>query len=240
MLTLYQFALCPYCHKVRAGLEIKGLAFRTVEVNPMSKAELPNLPAGAPRKVPVLEHGERIVYDSTEILAYLEAMFPGTAPFTVPDAQAQARSVAIEAWVDEELTAALPTVIYGTWREAITAAQVTARTSNFGFLRNLTVRAGGSLVMHQIAKRILKKHGRSDGHAWVAACMDQLELWLGDAPFLGGDTLALGDVAVHGALTCIEPFPVHDEIMARPRVAAWAARVGGLRAAARAGAAATA
>ena len=37
-LTLYQFELCPYCHKVRAGLELKGLAFRKVEVNPMSKS----------------------------------------------------------------------------------------------------------------------------------------------------------------------------------------------------------
>ena len=55
--TLYQFELCPFCHKVRAGLELKGIPFRKVEANPMTKKELPGLPAVAPREVPVLQPG---------------------------------------------------------------------------------------------------------------------------------------------------------------------------------------
>ncbi len=232
-LTLYQFALCPFCHKVRAGLELKGLAYEVVEVNPMTKKELPALPAGAPNKVPVLAHGTKLVFDSTTILAYLDAQFP-THSFTPTDPVAAAKSTEIEAWVDDELIAALPTVIYGTWREAIKAAQVTARTSNFGFFHNVGVRAGGSLIMHQIAKRILKKHGREDGHAWVAASLDRFESWLGEQDFVTGPAMALGDVAVHGALTCVAEFPVHAEIMKRPRVAAWSQRMTTLRAATRA------
>ena len=43
-IELFQFELCPFCHKVKAGLEVKGLAYSKVEVNPMKKAELPDLP----------------------------------------------------------------------------------------------------------------------------------------------------------------------------------------------------
>ncbi|MBA3542394.1 MAG: glutathione S-transferase family protein [Deltaproteobacteria bacterium] len=233
-LTLYQFALCPFCHKVRAGLELKGLAYRAVEVNPMTKKELPPLPADAPKKVPVLQHASETIFDSTTILAYLDTAFPDTLPFTPADPAARVTSTAIEEWVDAELIAALPTVIYGTWREAITAAQVTARSSNFGFFHNVSVRAGGSLIMHQISKRILKKHGKTDGHAWVEACMDRFETWLADQAFVTGSTVSLGDVAVHGALTCVAAFPIHAEIMRRPRVAAWDARMASLRTANRA------
>lgn len=228
-LTLFQFELCPYCHKVRAGLELKGLPFRKVEVNPMSKKELPSLPAGAPKKVPVLRAGKDTVADSTVILDYLEANYPGKASFTPDDEAARKLAVEIEEWVDSELTFALPTVIYGTWGEAVKAAQVTARTSNFGFVQNLGVRVGGSLIMHQVAKRLLKKRGKTDGHRWLEEAMGQVETWLGDRPFLTGSQLSMGDVALHGALTCVREFPIHGELMARPRVAAWYERVQALR-----------
>ena len=66
-LTLYQFELCPYCHKVKAGLELKGIPYRKVEVNPMSKHELakvgPN-PDGR-KKVPVIEFKGDVVRESS-------------------------------------------------------------------------------------------------------------------------------------------------------------------------------
>jgi microsomal prostaglandin-E synthase 2 len=228
--TLYQFELCPYCHKVRAGLELKGVAYRKVEVNPMNKKELPSLPASAPRKVPVLDVGGEVLWDSTVILSYLDEQFPGKVGFFPEDPAARARAVEIENWVDDALTFALPTVIYGTWGEAVKAAQVTARTSNFGVLQNLMVRAGGSVVMHEVSKRILKKRGQTDGRAWLSSELDKLEAWLGEQPFVCGDALSLGDVATHGALTCIQEFPAFAEMMKRPRLAAWYARVAALRA----------
>jgi microsomal prostaglandin-E synthase 2 len=232
--TLFQFELCPFCHKVRAGLELKGIPFRKVEVNPMTKKELPGLPAGAPRKVPVLQTGGDTVADSTAILAYLEDKLPGKVKFTPSDAAARKLSDEIEEWVDTDFTFALPTVIYGTWGEAIKAAQVTARSSNFGFFQNVGVRAGGSLIMHQVAKRLLKKRGKTDAHRWVEENVNQVETWLGDRDFLTGAEVSLGDVAVHGAMSCVRDFPVFAEIMRRPRVAAWFQRVQAMREANRA------
>jgi microsomal prostaglandin-E synthase 2 len=230
-ITLYQFELCPYCHKVRAGLELKGIAYRKVEVNPMSKKELPKLPEGAPRKVPVLEVDGELHWDSTVILNYLDEHFPGKVRFLPEDAALRDRAVQVENWVDDALTFALPTVIYGTWGEAAKAAQVTARTSNFGLLQNLMVRAGGSLVMHEVSKRILKKRGQTDGRAWLSRELDQLESWLGTQPFICGDAITLADVATHGALTCITEFPAFTEMMTRPAISAWYGRVAAQRAA---------
>jgi glutathione S-transferase len=228
--TLYQFELCPFCHKVKAGLDLKGIAAQRVEVNPMNKKELPELPEGAPKKVPVIEVDGRIIYDSTDILMFLDEARPDVQPFMPTDEAARAKAVKIEQWVDDELTFSLPTVIYGTWGEAAKAAQVTARTSNFGFVQNIAVRAGGSLIMHQVCKKILKKRGKTDGHAWMAENLDQIETWLDD-DYLAGSAVSLADVAVHGALTCVKEFPVFETIMSRPKLATWYNRMADLRAA---------
>jgi glutathione S-transferase len=223
--VLYQFALCPFCSKVRAGLQLKGISYRTVEVNPRSKRELPALPEGAPRKVPVLVVGDRVVYDSTTILQFLDEAFPGSVPFR-PEAPAlRARADEIEEWVDAELIRALPTVLYGTWREAGRAAAVVARSSKLSPAQNFSVNVAGPVIMHLVAKRLLKKSGRSDGHAWVNENLDQIERWLDGQPFVCGPTLTIADVAIKGALACVEEFPVYASIVARPQLKAWLARM---------------
>jgi microsomal prostaglandin-E synthase 2 len=226
--TLYQFELCPFCHKVKATLDVKGIAYTKVEVNPMTKTELPTLPADAPKKVPVIECDGEVVFDSTTIMHFLDERF--AEPALVPDDAAQkARSAQIESWVNDEFAMALPTVIYGTWGEALKAAQVTARTSNFGFFHNIGVRAGGPLIMHQVSKRILKKRGKAEGHAWVDDALDQFEAWLADDDFVTGTRVSMGDVAMHGAVSCVREFPIFAVIMKRPKMSAWFGRVQALR-----------
>jgi microsomal prostaglandin-E synthase 2 len=222
--TLYQFELCPYCHKVKAAMEAKGIAFTTLEVNPMNKKELPPLPDGAPRKVPVIRVNCDTVFDSTKIVEYLEAHDSSRLRLTPSDPELCAKSELVERWVNDDLPYVLPTVIYGTWCEALKAAQVIAKTSNFGFVQNAMVRAGGSLIMHQVAKR-----GGGTPAAMLAAEMDKFEAWLGDRDFVCGSEISVGDVATHGCLTCIQDFPAFATIMGRPRVAAWFQRVQAIR-----------
>ena len=234
-ITLYQFELCPYCHKVKAGMDVKGLAYRRIEVNPMTKKELPELPDTARRrKVPVIELNGELVQDSTDILAYLEAKYPTRFPLVPADATAREKTLLIEQWVDDDLSYVLPTVIYGKWGDAIRAAKVVARTSNFGFVQNALVRGGGSLIMHQVSKRIVKKRGGHPPAQMLSNELDKFEQWLGDADFVCGDELTLGDVATHGCLTCIQEFPAFTTVMQRPRIAAWFERVQAIRVANRA------
>ncbi len=228
-ITLYQFELCPYCHKVKAGLDVKGIPYRKVEVNPMNKKELPELPEATPRKVPVIEvNGDR-VQDSTDILTYLETTYPTRFPLLPEDPAAREKTEMVERWVDDDLSYVLPTVIYGKWGDAIRAAKVVARTSNFGFLQNMVVRGGGSLIMHQVSKRIVKKRGGSNPEQMLSAELDKFEQWLGDADYVCGEQVTLGDVATHGCLTCIQEFPAFAAVMQRPRIAAWFERVQAVR-----------
>ncbi|MCB9558754.1 MAG: glutathione S-transferase family protein [Deltaproteobacteria bacterium] len=228
--VLYQFELCPFCHKVKAALEVKGIPFRKIEVNPMTKKELPELEGNGRRKVPVLEMDGTLVADSTEILKFLETK---DATLTL-EGSAREKSEMIEAWVDDDLAQLLPAVIYGTWRDAARAARVVARTSNFGFLQNAIVRGGGSIIMNRVAKKILARRGGGNPTELLATELDKFESWLGEQDFVCGDTLSLGDVAVHGCLTCIQDFPAFKTIMERERVAAWFERVRILRENARA------
>jgi microsomal prostaglandin-E synthase 2 len=223
--TLYQFALCPFCNKVRAGLELKGVPFEEVEVSPRSKVELPSLPEGAPRKVPVLEVGSAVLWDSTRILSQLDEAFPDTLRFTPADEAMRLRADTMEQWVDEQFIESLPPVLYGTWREATKASKVIAKHSRFGTGEGLAVKLGGPLIMHAVAKRILKRNGRTDAHAWVRENLDYFEQELGERDFVCGDALTVADVAMHGALTCISPFPIFENVESRPRLHAWFERV---------------
>jgi len=233
-ITLYQFQLCPFCHKVRAALELKGLAYRMVEVAPGSKRELPPLPEGAPRKVPVIQVDGEVIWDSTTILMRLDDIAPSAARRLLPQGgEERAAAVTLEEWVDANLIPSLPTVIYDTWANAMRAAQITARESNFTLLQSLKVRVGGSLIMRLIAKRILKRVGRSDGHAWVRECLDEVEARLAGRAFVGGEAPSVADAALHGALRCVEEFPVFSQLGERPSLRAWYARVSELRAAGR-------
>ena len=228
--TLYQFELCPFCHKVKAALEAKGIAFKKVEVNPMTKKELPELEANERRKVPVLAVDGELICDSTKILEFLESR---DASLT-PEGAAREKSDMIEAWVDDDLAQVLPAAIYGTWRDAARAARVVARTSNFGFVQNAVVRGGGSLIMNRVAKKIMARRGGGNPQEMLATEMDKFEVWLGDQAFVCGDKASIGDIATHGCLTCIQDFPAYKEIMKRPRVAAWYQRVQSIREANRA------
>ncbi|RLB53366.1 MAG: hypothetical protein DRJ42_12150 [Deltaproteobacteria bacterium] len=227
--TLYQFALCPFCNKVRAGLELKGVPFERVEVSPRTKVELPALPEDAPAKVPVLAVGDEVLWDSTTILSSLDEAFPGTRRLLPTDEAARSRAVAMEAWVDEQFITSLPPVLYGTWSEAAKASKVIAEQSQFGAGQGMMVKLGGPFIMHAVAKRILKRNGRTDAHAWVSDNLDHFEKELGDQDFVCGDELTIADVAMYGALNCIKPFPIFESVQARPRLSAWFERVEALK-----------
>lgn len=229
--TLYQFELCPFCHKVKAALDFKGISYNKIEVNPMTKKELPELDSNERRKVPVLKIGEELISDSTEILAHLESLDPNLSP----EEPELSKSLMIENWVDDDLAQILPAVIYGSWRDAARAARVVARTSNFGIVQNAVVRGGGSLIMNRVAKKILAKRGGGDPLAMLETEIDKFEAWLGEKDFVCGTEPCVGDIATHGCLTCIQDFPAFKKIMKRPRIAEWYQRLDGMRSKNRAG-----
>ena len=67
-IRLYQYAICPFCHKSKALLNYIGLEHDIVEVNPLTKAELPKTDY---RKVPIALIDQQQVNGSDEIVQSL-------------------------------------------------------------------------------------------------------------------------------------------------------------------------
>lgn len=78
-LSLYQFQACPFCVKVRRSLHRLNLpmALRDAARDPTHRADLEQ--QGGELKVPCLriasDDGDRWLYESDDIIAYLEARF---------------------------------------------------------------------------------------------------------------------------------------------------------------------
>src|SRR5882724_11034895 len=73
-LQLYTFQLCPFAHRVRLTLAEKRLAAELIEI------DLKNKPAGFSKispygKVPLLQHGDVKIWESTIINEYLDEVF---------------------------------------------------------------------------------------------------------------------------------------------------------------------
>lgn len=101
--TLYQFTLSPYCIKVRRILECKRLAYRTIEVNPLTRGEVRRISGQA--RVPVLvetaDGGQTtVVADSTAIAVHLDEVAPEPAVYP-SDPSERARVALLEDWADE-------------------------------------------------------------------------------------------------------------------------------------------
>ncbi len=111
LLSLCYSPLSPFCRKVRLAMDHKQLTFSLVETD-----SLQDLPVWNPRaEVPILLHGETVVFNSPDILAYLDRCFPDM-PIYPAEPRAYADARAWERLADQQLDA-IVTVI-GTWQFA--------------------------------------------------------------------------------------------------------------------------
>ena len=81
--TLYEITGSSNSVKVRIALGYKGLEYDRQVVDPGDRSSVVSV-SRQPR-LPVLQHGETVIFDSGAILRYLEANFPETAPIFSED-----------------------------------------------------------------------------------------------------------------------------------------------------------
>ena len=74
-MRLFQISFSHNCVKVRHVLDLKGLRYETVDINPLWRPDV--LRASRQPLVPALVDGVRSVSGSTPILLYLEGAYPG-------------------------------------------------------------------------------------------------------------------------------------------------------------------
>src|SRR3990167_876616 len=116
-MKLYQYDVCPYCCKVKAVLDYKKIPYEKIEVNPMTHGELEGVPGAVEYdKVPVLVDGDQVVFESNDIIRYLDQKFSNRSVVTQGNLpEDEKKRAQQEGWIrfaDDELVQILPANIY--------------------------------------------------------------------------------------------------------------------------------
>jgi glutathione S-transferase len=222
MITLYGAARVPYTEKVRRALLYKGLEFALREPTSTDDYLRWNPKSGM---LPVLEIGEELIEDSTQILFALDRRYPDP-PLLAPDPMVASQQRQLEDWADEsflwywmkyrrmlgEGTLVLP--LQGEEAEAPREEELRS-----GPLRRFAawLRAGGTW------ERPITGLQRELGLR-----LDDLVNFLGARPFFYSDRLSMADLGVYAMLFTLrrDSIPGSARLLAeRPSLVAFMARV---------------
>lgn len=225
-LRLYDWGPSPFCLKIRAVLDYKGLAYDRVNVLRGGLATLVDLRRrGRIGKVPAMEIDGTLVADSTDIAEALERRSP--TPTLYPGgARERALGHAIEEWADEALYFL---GLYYQWVEPSGAAMVPlvfgrslAGRAMYRFYR----RRIGSQVTAQGTGRKPIEHNLRD----LARHLDAADELVRGGAFLFGDAPALADFALMSQLVYLSRTPVAGaELSRRGAIVAYLERFKALR-----------
>lgn len=94
MIKLYSIPLSTNVERVQLAMGHKGLKAEHIQVPSSDRRRI--LEVSGQRLVPVIEHDGRVVYDSTEILRYLERTFPEKPLFPLHEARLAEMNVFID------------------------------------------------------------------------------------------------------------------------------------------------
>lgn len=193
MITLYRFPLSHFSEKARLFLDYKKLGYHVVDL----KVGLPQLQLvrmTGQRKVPVIDHDGRMVFDSTEIGLYLERAFPDS-PRLLPEDEGRRREVLeLEDRIDRALGLPSPLVwlrrqAYEPEIERILRIEV-AGVGSLG--------AKGLAALLRAGEKRLARARFDEAEKSVRGLLDELTERLRTSPYLCGDEPTMADFAAAG------------------------------------------
>lgn len=222
-LRLFDWAPSPFCMKVRAILNYKGVPYERVAVLGPSLVEL--LRRSSVRKVPALDVDGTMLVDSTDIAHEVERLFPDPALWPV-EARLQGLSHALEDWSDEALYFL---GLYFQWIEPRGKPMVRAAfgstplgvAARFFYQRRITAQLRGQGTGRKPHAHIVSDLRRE---------FNALAAMLTGQPFLLGDSPYLCDFAVNAQLVYMSRPPGSAEILREyGALGAYMERMKGLR-----------
>lgn len=225
-LTLYQYNICPFCCKVKAFMDWKGINYSMVDVNPLTKSEISF--SKDYRKVPIrmyrlfnhlIHHlvmrGSTQINDSSAILESLvsEMKLSGMLSDKFKDSS----DAEINKWlnfVDKELAVLLFPNITRSMLESWEAFGYINEVPHFNPLQKIVLRISGALAMRAANGKIKKKYNIEDERSALVNCVNSwIREGLNSQKFHGGDSPDLADVTVYGCLRSIEKFTTFGELL---------------------------
>ncbi|MAC15724.1 MAG: glutathione S-transferase family protein [Alcanivorax sp.] len=230
---LYQFPISHYCEKSRWQLDHKGLAYRTVNLLPVTHRVRTQWLART-NTVPLLRDGKRRVSDSTKIAYYLEKYYPDQ-PLLPKAGDARARVIELEQQFDR----------YGVHVRRWVYGQILDRSE---VMTALVGDCGLPGPLERLAKPLVReaiRRGyainpqrvmRSEQRVEEALVLLESELKKGQGQYLVGDRFSLADITAASMLAPLispqgSPWDLFDETTLSPtlrkQMENWRARPAG-------------
>ncbi len=211
--VLHRFPLSHFSEKGRALLDFKGVDYEIRE-HTLGLPQLRLVKLSGQRKVPVLEHGGRVVADSTKIAHYLDEALPGSRRL-IPDDDARRREVlALESKIDHILGIG-PVLAWAGYaldhRDQLDLLAIEVHGASVPLVRAVGV---GARALRSLGV------GRAHGEKWrekTKRFVRELADRVGRSRFLVGDEPTLADVAAAGLAFHLE-FP-RSQRLAVPELA---------------------
>ena len=198
MLKLYQFPVSHFCEKARWALELKELPYRKVNLLPglhvkKAKKIVHN------SKVPILQHDNRTIQGSSEIITYLDENFTRRS-LTPEDPEEKKLADAWEAYADREIGPHVRLISCNTLldhRDII----IPMMTQDGPWYSDMMMKFAYPKI--SVAMRNLMKINDESvelARHQISEALDNINHTLGDREFLVGETFTRADLSVAALL----------------------------------------
>lgn len=219
---LFQYAACPFCNKVRSILEYKGVDFETIEVHPLNKKEISF--SADYRAVPIYIDSEgKQINDSTPIMRRIDEEFPTPKVFKT-DSEEAGKDELWLAW-SEKLVKGLPTAIYNSISNALSAFDYITKIGKFGWFEKRMIKYTGAFVMMLVSKKIRKREQIDQPEEFVKQMAKEWGDGLGGRPFMGGDKPSASDLSVFGITRPVSDLRAGKLLEDNQEFSAWVKRM---------------
>lgn len=223
-LILHQYQASPFSAKVRRTLYFKGIDFQVQNYGISGAGKIRKLnPTG---KAPVLQHGQQLIPDSTDIIRYLEQLSPDR-PVIPADPGLRAAAHIIEDWADESLY--FYDLTMRSWPNNLGLLADDLLQEDSGLMKRLFRPLIGKAIVKQASAQGVGRKDKSVVCREASAHFTAIDAMLGEADWLVGDTLSVADVAVASMCAVLERAEEAREMMnALAVLTAWRERVDAL------------
>ena len=219
---LYKYKICPFSNMAKVFLEYNKIPFESVEVNPLTKAELEF--SKSYRKVPIVtvldSDATTPASQAFQQLNGTEEIFPHEYQLFEEEGEEFSSSESSKTWQDfaqKKLAPLLYPNICRTLGDSFKAFDyVHVGPNTFSMAQRYSIQYLGSVAMYFAASKIKEKYKIDDVQVALDEILEQLESELSNnqSKFLEASSQAphLGDLSVFGVLKGLEGLPLWNSI----------------------------
>lgn len=206
--VLYQYAICPFCHRVKAYLDFLKIDYKAVEVNPLTKKEIK---FSEYKKVPLAVIEGQTIKESGDIIDHISKTL--CKKESLPDGFFSEDTQIWNDWSEKKLAVMLYPNITRSFGESWECFSYSNDVKTWSAMERLSVRVLGSVAMSFVNGKIKKKYGIVREREELYSLLEEWTTAVGGKAFLHGESPSMPDVLVYGVISAVEGTQTHTDIM---------------------------